>query len=422
MTAESSGPHRRVVVTGLGAITPVGHDVASLWQSLLAGRGGVRRIESFDPSGVSSQIAGEVKDFDPALKLDPKLARRTDRVTQFALWAAQEAIADSGIDFEKENADRAGAIVGSGMGGVHTWERQHEQYVSRGPRRVSPLLIPMMIPDMAAGQVSIQHGLRGPNFCTTSACASGAHAVGEAFRHILHGDTEIMIAGGAEAAITGFTVAAFSNMGALSKRNDAPEKASRPFDRDRDGFVIAEGCGLCVLEELEHARQRGAKMYCELVGYGATGDGYHITAPDPEARGAGEAMRQALREAGLKPEEIDYINAHGTSTPLNDAAEVKAMNNVFGDHAGKLAINSSKSMIGHGLGSAGAVEFVILVKSVEQGEVHATVNHEQPDDGVELDFVTDGPRKMDIRVGMSNSFGFGGHNTCLCVKGISNSE
>jgi len=409
---------RRVVVTGLGAVTPVGHDVGSFWQSLLSGKSGIARIRSFDPSGMSVQIAAEVKDFDPSQKLDPKLVRRTDRFAQFALYAAKEAVLDSGLDPEKEDKSRFGALVGSGMGGVHTWEFQFGQFLDRGPKRVSPLLIPMMIPDIAAGQVSIAFGLRGPSYCTTSACASGAHAIGQAFRHIVHGDADIIIAGGAEAAVTRFTVSAFANMGAISKRNSEPEKASRPFDKDRDGFVVAEGCGLCILEELEHARQRSADIYCELAGYGATGDGYHITAPDPEARGAIEAMRRALDDARLKPEEIDYINAHGTSTPLNDAAEVKAIMEVFGDHAKKVLINSTKSMIGHGLGSAGAMEFVALAKSVKEGRVHQTLNHEHPDPGVELDFVKEGPRKHEIKAAISNSLGFGGHNCCLCVKKI----
>jgi len=409
---------RRVVITGLGAVTPIGHDVETFWRGLCEGRSGIARMSVCDPTGLAVQIAGEVKDFDATRKIDPKLAKRTDPFTHYALWAAHEAFADSGLDFEVEDRTCIGAIIGSGMGGVRTWEAQHAQFVARGPRRVSPLLIPMMIPDMAAGQVSITFGLRGPNFCTTSACASGAHAIGEAYRHIRHGNSDVFIAGGAEAAITQFTVSAFANMGAISKRNDEPEKASRPFDRDRDGFVIAEGCGLCVLEEYERARARGARIYGELVGYGATGDGYHITAPDPEARGAVEAMRMALAESGLEPTDVDYINAHGTSTPLNDASEVKAIVEVFGDHARRLAVNSTKSMVGHGLGSAGAMEFVAMVKSVAEQKVHATLNHENPDDGVDLDFVTDGPREMTIRAALSNSFGFGGHNSCLLVKPV----
>jgi len=406
---------RRVVVTGLGALTPIGNDVASFWQSLLSGRTGFDRIKAFDLADMAVTIAAEVKGFEPEQRLDPKLVRRTDRFTQYALWAAAEAVADSGLDFDKEDRSRVGALVGSGMGGVQTWETQFAQFIARGPKRVSPLLIPMMIPDMAAGQISITYGLRGVNYCTVSACSSGAHALGDSFRHLKNGDADVMIAGGAEAAITRFTVAAFSNMGALSKRNDAPDKASRPFDRDRDGFVIGEGSGIVVLEELEHARRRGAKVYAELVGYGATGDGYHITAPDPDARGAAEVMRMAMAEAGLGPADVDYINAHGTSTPLNDASEVKAIAEVFGEHARRLAVNSSKSMIGHGLGSAGAMEFVAMVKSVETQQVHPTVNFERPDDGVELDFVKGGARPARIRAALSNSFGFGGHNCCLAI-------
>lgn len=407
---------RRVVVTGLGVVTPLGNDVKTYWNNLLAGISGVKRISAFDASDLAVQIAAEVKNFNPLERLDAKLVKRADRFTQFALWAAAEAINDAGLKLEQEDADRVGVIVGSGMGGIATWEQQHELFLSRGPRPVSPLLIPMMIPDMASGQISIVYGLRGPNYCAVSACASGAHATGVAFRHIQNGDAEVMITGGSEAPITKFTIAAFANMGALSKRNDNPEAASRPFDRQRDGFVIAEGCGIYVLEELEHALKRGARIYCELAGYGATADGYHITAPDPEAIGAALAMRRALEDAGLRPEEIDYINAHGTSTPLNDAAEVKAIEMVFGTHSRQLAINSTKSMIGHGLGAAGAMEFVAAVLSISEGRLHRTLNFEAPDEGVELDFVKDGPREMKVRAALSNSFGFGGHNCCLCLK------
>lgn len=407
---------RRVVVTGLGIVSPIGNDVPSYWRNLLAGANGIERITAFEPSELAVQIGAEVKGFDPKARLDAKLAKRTDRFTQFAIWAALEAVNDAGLDFEKEDKDRAGVVVGSGMGGIATWEEQHTIFTTRGPRLVSPLLIPMMIPDMAAGQISIFYGLRGPNYCSVSACASGAHATGVALRHIQEGDADVMITGGVEAPITKFTVAAFANMGALSKRNDAPERASRPFDRDRDGFVIGEGGAIYILEELEHARRRGARIYGELVGYGASGDGYHITAPDPQARGAVAAMRQALADAGLEPDVIDYINAHGTSTPLNDAAEVKAIKEVFGERARELAINSTKSMIGHGLGAAGAMEFVAMVLSVKEGRVHRTRNFEHPDDGVELDFVPEGTREIKIRAAISNSFGFGGHNCCLCVK------
>ncbi|MBM3315611.1 beta-ketoacyl-ACP synthase II, partial [candidate division WOR-3 bacterium] len=367
--AVGTGARRRVVVTGLGAVTPIGNDVPGFWRGLLENHSGVGRIQAFDPAELSVQIAAEVKGFVADDRIDPKLARRADRFTQFALCAAAEAVKDSGLDFSSEDPTRAGALIGSGMGGVQIWEQQHAQFLEKGPRRVSPFLIPMMIPDMAAGQVSIVYGLRGPNYATVSACASGAHAAGVAFRHIERGDADVMITGGSEAAVTKFTVAGFANMGALSKRNQEPERASRPFDRDRDGFVIAEGCGIYVLEELEHARRRSVRVYCEVAGYGATSDGHHITAPDPEGKGAAEVMRMALADAGLQPNEVDYVNAHGTSTPLNDATEVRALNDVFGAHARRLVVNSTKSMIGHGLGAAGAMEFVATVLSVHHGRV-----------------------------------------------------
>ncbi len=407
---------RRVVVTGMGVVTPVGNDVPTFWQSLLAGKTGVARLASFDTADLEVLIGAEVKGFEPTQRLDAKLVKRTDRFTQYALWAADEAVRDSKIDFEKEDRSRVGVITGCGMGGIQTWEVQHIQFLQKGPRRVSPLLVPMMIPDMGCGQIAINYGLRGPNYDTTSACASAAHAIGSAFRHIMHGDADVMVAGGGEAAITRFTVAAFCNMGALSKRNAEPERASRPYDKDRDGFVMGEGAGIFVIEELEHARRRGAPIHCELAGYGATADAYHITAPDPDALGAIAVMREAIAEAGLRPEDIDYINGHGTSTPLNDASEVKALYAVFGDHAGKLAINSTKSMIGHGLGAAGAMELAAMALQVKHQRVHPTVNHEVPDDGVELDFVKGAARDCRIRVALSNSFGFGGHNACLLVK------
>lgn len=407
---------RRVVVTGLGAVTPLGNDVSTYWQNLLNGKSGVARISAFDPADLSVQIGGEVKNFNPLDRLDAKVVKRSDRFTQFALWAAAEAVEDAGLDLSNEDKDRVGVIVGSGMGGIATWEQQHEIFVKRGSRLVSPLLIPMMIPDMASGQIAIVYKLRGPNYCSVSACASGAHATGVALRHIQQGDADVMISGGSEAPITKFTVAAFANMGALSKRNDEPERASRPFDRQRDGFVIAEGSAVYILEELQHALKRGAKIYCEVVGYGASADGYHITAPDPDALGAALAMRQALNDAGVQAEEVDYINAHGTSTPLNDASEVKAIMDVFGAHSSRLVINSTKSMIGHGLGAAGAMEFVATVLSLKEERVHQTLNFEEADEGVNLDFVKEGVRPVKIGVALSNSFGFGGHNCSLCVK------
>jgi len=407
---------RRVVITGMGVVTPIGNDIVAFWQSLVAGKSGVARLASFDSSDLEVQIGAEVKGFEPTQRLDPKLVKRTDRFVQLCLFAADEAVRDSKIDFEREDRSRVGVTTGCGMGGIQTWETQHVQFLAKGPRRVSPLLVPMMIPDMACGQIAIVYGLRGPNYDTTSACASAAHAIGSAFRHIMHGDADVMVAGGGEAAITRFTVAGFCNMGALSKRNAEPDKASRPFDRDRDGFVMGEGAGIFVLEELEHARRRGAEIHCELAGYGATADAYHITAPDPDALGATAVMREAIAEAGLAPEDIDYVNAHGTSTPLNDAAEVRALQAVFGEHAKQLAVNSTKSMIGHGLGAAGALELAAMALQVKHQRVHPTVNHVAPDDGVELDFVKGAARDCRIRAALSNSFGFGGHNACLLVK------
>ena len=407
---------RRVVVTGMGVVTPIGNDVPTFWQSLVAGKSGAARSTLFDTSDLEVQIDAEVKGFDPTARLDAKLVKRTDRFVQFGLWAADEAVRDSKIEFEKEDRSRIGVITGCGMGGIQSWEAQFTQFLTKGPRRVSPLLVPMMIPDMACGQIAIAYGLRGPNYDITSACASAAHATGSAFRHIMHGDADVMVAGGGEAAISRFTIAGFCNMGALSKLNSEPEKASRPFDRSRDGFVMGEGAGIVVLEELEHARRRGAQIHCELVGYGATADAYHITAPDPDAMGATAVMREAIAEAGLTPDDIDYVNAHGTSTPLNDASEVKALYAVFGDHAKQLAVNSTKSMIGHGLGAAGSMEFVAMALQVKHQRVHATINHVTPDDGVELDFIKDAARDCRIRAALSNSFGFGGHNACLLVK------
>jgi 3-oxoacyl-[acyl-carrier-protein] synthase II len=407
---------RRVVVTGMGALSALGNDVPSLWQGLLAGRSGIARIAKFDPSRLPSQIAGEVKNFDPSPRIDPKAARRMDIFCQFALWCAAEAIGDAGIDIAQENLNRCGTIVGTGMGGVHTWEAEFTKYIEKGPGRVSPLMIPMLIPDMASGQVAIQYKLRGPNFCTVSACASGAHAIGESYRLIKYGAADVMISGGSESAITEYNVAGFSNMQALSRRNDEPEKASRPFDKDRNGFVIAEGAGIFIFEELEHALKRGARIYAEIAGYGATGDGYHITAPAPEGEGAYEAMRVAVEDSGVGLDGVDYINAHGTSTDLNDLTETQAIKRLFGAHASKLVVNSSKSMIGHALGAAGALEFVVTCLSVHHQKVHMTLNLDNPDTEMTLDYVREGARDVRIRSALSNSFGFGGHNCCLLAK------
>jgi 3-oxoacyl-[acyl-carrier-protein] synthase II len=407
---------RRVVVTGMGALSALGNDVPSLWQGLLDGRSGIARIARFDPSRLPVQIAGEVKGFDPSSRIDAKAARRMDLYCQYALWSAIEAVQDAKIDFAAERADRCGTIVGSGMGGIHTWETEFAKYVEKGPTRISPLLIPMMIPDMAAGQIAIQYKLRGPNFATVSACASGAHAIGESYRLIKYGAADVIVAGGSEAAITEFTVGGFSNMQALSRRNDEPEKASRPFDKDRNGFVIAEGAGIFVLEELEHATKRGARIYAEIAGYGATGDGYHITAPAPDGVGAYEAMRVAVEDSGVGLEGVDYVNAHGTSTDLNDLTETQAIKRLFGAHAQKLVVNSSKSMIGHALGAAGALEFAVTCLSVQHQKVHRTLNLDNPDTEMTLDYVREGTRDVKIRSAISNSFGFGGHNCCLLAK------
>ena len=407
---------RRVVITGLGVVTCLGNDVETFWNALLAGKSGINRISRFDPTNFAVQIAGEIKTFDPSQKFDFKLIKRSDRFTQFAMWAAIDAVTDAKLTFNSEDKNRIGVIVGSGMGGIETWEKQHEIYLTKGPNRISPLLIPMMIPDIAAGQISIHYGLRGPNYCTTSACASGANAIGNSFRHILEDDADIMIAGGSETPITGYCMSGFINMGALSKRNDAPEKASRPFSKDRDGFVIAEGSGIVILEELEHAKKRNAKIYCEIAGYGVTGDGYHITAPAPEGAGAFEAMSNAIKEAKLTINDIDYINAHGTSTDLNDLTETQAIKKLFGERAKKVPINSTKSMIGHSLGAAGAIEFIVLTLSTQRQKIHPTINLENPDPELDLDYVPEGTRNVPIRAALSNSLGFGGHNTCLLVK------
>ncbi len=407
---------RRVVITGLGVVTCLGNDVETFWNNVLAGKSGISRISRFDPSNLSVQFGGEVKDFDPTKKLDAKAVRRMDRFTQFAMWSAIDAVTDSKLSFDSEDKNRIGVIVGSGMGGIDTWEKQHEIYLTKGPNRVSPLLIPMMIPDIAAGQISIHYGIRGPNYCTTSACASGANAIGNSFRHISEGDAEMMIAGGSETPISGYCISGFANMGALSKRNDVPEKASRPFSKDRDGFVVAEGSGIVILEELEHAQKRNAKIYCEICGYGITGDGYHITAPAPEGVGAYEAMRRAIKEAKLTIDDIDYINAHCTSTDLNDLTETQAIKRLFGERAKKIAVSSTKSMIGHTLGAAGAIEFIVLSLSVHHQKIHPTINLENPDPQLDLDYVPNGARTLRIKAALSNSLGFGGHNTCLLVK------
>jgi len=407
---------RHIVVTGLGAVTPLGNDVPTLWEGLLAGRSGVGPITLFDPSHLEVRIAAEVKDFDPVALFDRRQARRNDRFTLFALEAARQAVGDAGLQFEGEDGREVGVLIGSAIGGILTLLENYDVLQTSGPRRVSPFMVPMMMPNAASAAVAITYGLRGPNLCVASACATGSHAIGEAAEVIRRGHAEVMICGGSDAVIASLSLSAFKNMGAVSTRNDEPERASRPFDAGRDGFVMGEGAGVLVLESLEHARQRGARIYCELVGYGATADAYHITAPEETGQGAAWAMERALHSAGLAPEEVDYINAHGTSTPLNDRIETLAIRTVFGSHADRLAVSSTKSMIGHLMGAAGAVEAIVCIKSLESGWVHPTINYETPDPECDLDYVPNQARRLESRVVLSNSFGFGGHNGCLIFR------
>jgi 3-oxoacyl-[acyl-carrier-protein] synthase II len=407
---------RHVVVTGLGAVTPLGNDVPTLWEGLLAGRSGVGPITLFDPSQLEVRIAAEVKDFDPVALFDRRQARRNDRFTLFALEAARQALGDADLQLEGEDGRDVGVLIGSAIGGILTLLENYDVLQASGPRRVSPFMVPMMMPNAASAAVAITYGLRGPNLCVASACATGSHAIGEAAEVIRRGHAEVMICGGSDAVIASLALSAFKNMGAVSTRNDEPERASRPFDAGRDGFVMGEGAGVLVLESLEHARRRGARIYCELVGYGATADAYHITAPDETGQGAAWAMERALQDAGLAPEEVDYVNAHGTSTLLNDRVESQAIRTAFGPHADRLAVSSTKSLIGHLMGAAGAVEAIACIKSLESGWVHPTINYETPDPECDLDYVPNQARRLESRVVLSNSFGFGGHNGCLIFR------
>ena len=407
---------RRVVVTGLGVVSPIGIGHSDFWEALLAGQSGVAKITRFDATDFATQIAAEVKNFDPADYMDKKEAKRTDRFAQFAVAAAGLALKDADITVSADNAADIGVYVSSGIGGLETMEAQWTVLREKGPQKVSPFFIPMMIGNMGAGQVALTFGLKGPTSNIVTACASGAQAVGDAFRVIERGDCEVMLAGGSEGSITPLSVAGFNAARALSTSNDNPTKASRPFDKERDGFVMGEGAGVLVLESLDHALARGARIYAEISGYAATNDAYHITSPDPEATGTTRCMRLALRDAGVSPSDIDYVNAHGTSTDLNDRLETMALKAVFGEHAKNLAISSTKSMIGHLLGAAGAVELIATVKSIYEGVVHPTINLEHPDPDCDLDYVAEGPRQMPIRAALKNSFGFGGHNCCLVVK------
>ncbi|MDD4894508.1 MAG: beta-ketoacyl-ACP synthase II [Candidatus Omnitrophica bacterium] len=407
----------RVVVTGLGVITPLGNDVLTLWDALKAAKSGVGLITSFDATAFDSRIAAEVKGFDPVLYgISVKDARRLEKFVQYAIASSKQAIADSALNLEQEDRNRIGVIIGSGIGGLYTIEEQHRIFMTKGPSRLSPFLIPMLIVNEASGHVAINFGLKGPNSCVATACASGAHAIGDASRIIERGDADVMICGGSESCIVATGVGGFCALKALSTRNDEPQKASRPFDLQRDGFVIAEGCGLVVLENLEHAKKRKAHIYAELTGYGMSCDAYHITAPDPDGEGAARAIKEALKDAKISPENIDYINAHGTSTKLNDKIETLAIKRAFGNHAKKVMVSSTKSMTGHLLGAAGGVEFVICALAIKDGIVPPTINYEHPDPDCDLDYVPNTARKTKVQACVSNSLGFGGHNASLVLQ------
>jgi 3-oxoacyl-[acyl-carrier-protein] synthase II len=410
--------NRRVVITGTGLVTPIGNTVQETWDALLAGKSGGATITHFDPTDHPVKFACEVKGFDPEQYIDRKEAKRTDRFAQLAVAASVQAMREAGLDENLGGMDpeRIGVIVGSGIGGINTFEEQHQKLLERGPGRVSPFFVPMFISDIAAGLVSIRYGAKGPNYCTVSACATGAHAIGNALRHIQFGDADMMIAGGAEASVTPTAMAGFANMQALSSRNDSPETASRPFDKTRDGFVLGEGAGILVLEALEHAQARGATILGEVVGYGLTGDAYHITGQPEDHDGLARAMRSAMRQAGATPEDVDYVNAHGTSTPLNDSNETRAIRNVLGARADRIVVGSTKSMTGHLLGAAGAIEGVISTLVCSTGMIPPTINHFERDPECDLDYATDGKREQPVKLALSNSAGFGGHNVSLAIS------
>ena len=413
-----NGTRRRVVVTGMGMVTPVGNDLQSTWEALKAGRSGGGPITQFDTTDFDVRFAAEVRNFEVDNYLDRKEAKRMDRFAQLAMAASQEAVTQAGLADRPANVDfdRVGVVIGSGIGGIATFEEQTRVMLERGPKRISPFFVPMFIPDIAAGHVSMRYGMRGPNYCTVSACASSAHALGDALRIIQRGEADVMVTGGAEATVTPLTIAGFANMKALSSRNDSPETASRPFDATRDGFVLGEGSGIVVLEELEHARARGAEIFGELTGFGQSADAHHLTAPAPEGAGAQLAIRAALKDAGLETTDIDYINAHGTSTPMNDLNETLAVKAVFGDHAYNLVMGSTKSMTGHLLGAAGGVEAVICTLVCREGVIPPTINFSTPDPACDLNYAHNGLIEREVRVAATNSFGFGGHNVCLTVQ------
>lgn len=407
---------RRVVITGMGAVTPIGNNVEAFWQGIKAGKCGVDKVTHFDASEFKTQIAGEVKDFDPTEFIEKKEARKMDRYTQLAFVAASEAVANSGLDMEKEDPWRVGVITGSGIGGINTLEEQHKALLDRGPGRVSPFFIPMMIGNMGAAQIAIKFGARGINENVLTACASSTNAIGDAYRHIQYGTNDVIIAGGAEAAVSPLSFAGFCSMKAMSTRNDDPKTASRPFDAERDGFVLSEGAGFVILEELEHAKKRGANIICELVGYGATDDAYHITSPIPGGEGGAKAMEFAIKDAGIEPKDITYINAHGTSTKYNDHFETQAIKSVFGGAAKDVMVSSTKSMTGHLLGAAGGVETIICSLAIKEGYIPPTINYQNPDPDCDLDIVPNEGRECEVKYAMSNSLGFGGHNATIVLK------
>ncbi len=409
---------RRVVVTGIGVISPIGNSKDDFWHALCEGKSGAGFVRYFDPANFSSKVCADVKDFDPTPFISPKELKRMDKFVQFAVVASKIALTDSGLDLTREDTNKAGVLVGSGIGGLSVIEEQQKVYLKKGPSRISPFLIPMLIVNMAPGQISISLGLKGPNSCVATACASGGHAIGDAFKIIQRGDADIMFSGGTESCITPLGFGGFCAVKALTKRNDDPQRASRPFDKERDGFLMGEGAGIIVLEELEHAKKRGANIYAEITGYGMSGDAYHMTAPDPKGDGAARCMEAAIRDAQVNPDEIDYINAHGTSTPLNDKIETLAIKRVCGEHARKLAVSSSKSMTGHLLGAAGGIEFAACALALKNGVIPPTINYENPDPECDLDYVPNTARAQKINIAMSNSLGFGGHNVALILKKI----
>jgi 3-oxoacyl-[acyl-carrier-protein] synthase II len=407
---------RRVVITGIGVVSPLGSDLNIFWQNLLTGKSGIGPVTRFDTTGFDCKIGGEVKDFKPDAYMPAKETRRTDRFVHYAVAAARMAVADSKLELDKQDLTRIGCLVGSGIGGMETIEDQAYTLFNKGPGRVSPFMIPMLIVNMASGYISMLLGVKGPNLAVVSACATATHAIGEAARAIVHNDADLMIAGGSEAAITRMGYAGFCSMRAMSTRNDEPTRASRPFDAQRDGFVMGEGAGVVILESLEHARKRHAQIYCEVAGYGITGDAYHMSAPAPEGEGAARSMAMALRHARLNPEDVSYINAHGTSTPVGDKCETQAIKTVFGPHAKKLVVSSTKSMTGHLLGAAGAVETAVCALAIRDGVVPPTINYEHPDPECDLDYVPNKAREMNVFACVNNSLGFGGHNATLIVK------